>query len=408
MFKKWFGKKTPPQPVAVCSQGLAQFGQREIYMAVECPSAKDAPHIQNHIETLFAQLEHFAQQGQIVHAGDITEFGPSGFLTPLIRGIVYVDPLGCVDNAPEGSLCAILLYEDEVALYKNSSPHRVITRLGEQVLEFPCPHYNRWGRPPIVHEGEDQSILCQLPTIRMPGATSLFQNHHVQIRLPKRASADFVTYLEQLEHPEHGLNFGILLQPSPVADAHYTWRPEQTDHSAISKHEHADAISGGHVVVIVGDTLDPLVNLQEDGFVVAMSSADGEQLKQAFAEQKTMGFEHHTGISLSFEWAEDDDPHWRSYYPAGGTTKEEALVLLSEEKAFGRDVNLEAFVEYTNALSDALEDVANYTLTISLHPEGPPHIELAPHHADHHEALRAINTPKVTETISFQLVKNHD
>ena len=75
-----------------------------------------------------------------MRAGTVLTF-ERGLVRPHLRGMVLVKPplLGRAACVPADALVGVPLFLDEAELAKQSSPYRVLTRLGMEIPEFPFP-----------------------------------------------------------------------------------------------------------------------------------------------------------------------------------------------------------------------------------------------------------------------------
>src|SRR5262249_31604557 len=150
---------------------------------------------------LLRVIAGFAQRCQLVQAGALTEFGPTGlFGRPQLRGLTYFQahPMDGV-ALPAGALAAVVLVGDEVDTLKRYGALRVLARLGRAHAFWPTAMGCDPDRGPIAAGGP--SILDGVMCEHLAGASALLDqpNQRIVMRLARSAHAQIA---QRLPPPE--------------------------------------------------------------------------------------------------------------------------------------------------------------------------------------------------------------
>jgi hypothetical protein len=311
------GPKRPVNCWTYISQGLEQFGQKEIFFAIDIPAA-EAP--QGPVKLLDA-VANLASQGQLVDVGGFTEFGPTVAAALArrsklaIRGIGYAQAHG-IDRvvAPFGAvskdfLTAMLLSSDELEIGRKCGLPRVLTQLSKISRVFP---YAVWNDP------KRQSLSAALllsssqlghfgGTVSVQGVMPFREEGEVKLRIPALVMPELGNLLAACSQK----NVGLLLPTTDgwgEAAACMAWNPASKIPEAISSRVSKDSLTHfdephqrllGCFIGFAVASQDEGAIMLEDGFIVLVNKEHAEQLSHALSAGNSFELEG-SGTMMDF------------------------------------------------------------------------------------------------------------
>lgn len=351
------------------TDGLTTHGQREIVMTILQRKDEHETAFPPVILTFFRMVFEFAQRGQLVHPGDWSELGSSGFLAPHIRGIAYMEAqqLEGVDIPPD-ALVGIPLSEVEIRVAKTCGVCRVLSRRGQATTMYPFPCWYDRDQQDLVSEGaDDVSMLQKVARITIKGVSLLSENNIVKMRAHPSAAKTLKEVLEQIP-PDVGLAF--LTEPAREADGWLVWLPGQEGPAAITPPgSKGSRLTGFHLVIAPG-VEEESVRIGEDGFWLLMRTESWQRLEQALREQDCFEMRpdgEHMGFELSWLETEYKNPvdgkiistpeGWTEYFPVGGAVDTHMQIrLLVSEHEMTQAIDVERFAAYLQDITGVVED----------------------------------------------------
>jgi hypothetical protein len=381
------------------SDGLRAHGQDELVFTLRRDAGEEAVEFPHDPFRLFVQVLQLAQSGQIVQAGDTTQFGSNGFLGH--HGLAYVAPHtyeGVELSSP--SLAAILLSGEEVDAANAFGVTRVMARLGQTEQHYPCPPWSDRTRPPIRFDKTMQdSVLAQTTRLRCPGASACIESRRIVLRLGPSSGAELVNRLTGLTSDAP---IALLTALDRSADGCLVWEPGQTEPSAITPPDsRGERLSGCFLLFVPGQDEDA-GRVLEDGLMLLLTEGSWTKLKAALevgtaltipATNSEMGF--------TLEWLEKDyvspidgtvyraERGWRTAQPAGSAkatanaTDVQQIVLLTPEEQVGARLAVEDLVTFIEGVKEtvrayfvAVEPNGGQDLTLQFELQGRGEFDL--------------------------------
>jgi len=229
------------------TRGLAATGRPELALVLfRAPAA--FPDAQSERAALAEMTEFLrvlasrAEQSPPMRAGTVLTF-ERGLVRPHLQGMVLVKPplLGRAACVPAGALVGVPLFLDEAELAEQSSPYRVLTRLGMEIQEFPFPPWLDALRSSVaLGEPEQSSWLCRMPSARTEVAflaehTDPNPNpaHLARLSLEIRAGARDAIMRTFSTRPATIEPIAFVGVPNDEAKAWLAWRPGQQGFCAV-------------------------------------------------------------------------------------------------------------------------------------------------------------------------------
>jgi hypothetical protein len=414
------------------SDGLRAHGQREIVITISRRRGEPEHAFPRQVLVLCRTIYRFAREGRIVVPGQLTEFGPEGFLEPRLRALVYADaqPLEGVE-LPDGALTAILIDEDELAVVKRCGAYRVLGRLGRQHNRFPFPPWSDRDRKTVARgRGEAKSVLHQIGTrADLADVSLVMDEQRIHMQIPRPAGKDVAAVLDEVPP---NMAFVVFSQPAGNAHGRLVWFPGQTNAFAITGPvPWARMITGGFLAVAVfdGELAEQAIGV-EDGFSLVLRTATWAALKRAIASGGafTLPAAKPGGLAFELAWIEQDYQNpidgkvlhapggWQTYKPVGAAANTRSeIVLMTSERELAAAIEVSVLAGYVKQLGDCLEravPAARAKTTATLQVElasgrgpvlqlrfdpGAPASELC-------DELAGLPAPAVRGPVAFQLV----
>jgi len=287
------------------SDGLMALQHKELALAFLCPPGRKKWQFSADPLHLFENVYQQASQGNRVDVEwGFTEFGRPGFLGSVeFRGLGYIaaQPLADLGISWESMLAPIVLKADELQVARQFGMARIMARLGQMYLHYPCPPWNDVTRPEVITLKEmEQSLLVRTPLARVPGITVRMEGNLIRMRA-RAASAESLRGISQL--PEDAV-VGILTDLDPQANACLVWTPGSAQPTAISAPGSDGKILSGAFALFVPQQDSSWGQVVEDGFVVMLGDEDWADLRRALIECQPYSLppaENQNGFAL--DWA---------------------------------------------------------------------------------------------------------
>jgi hypothetical protein len=310
--------KRPANCWTYITQGLRQFGQKEIFFAINMP----APEAPQGPALLLDAIARLAAQGKLVDVGGFTEFGPkvSAALARRsklqIRGMGYAQAHG-IDTivsrfgaVSKDFLAPLLLDHTELETARKSGLPRVLAQLSKHFRFYPYTIWNDPKRPSLI----SPEFLHATQLGHFGGTMSL------QGIMPFREEGKIKLRIHPMVMPRMGgmlaacgdTNVGLLL---PTTDgwtdtaACLAWHPGQHGPEALSSSVAKDTLShfDGPGQKLLGCFIGFLIAARdegaimiEDGFIVFLNEDHAKQLSSALASQSSFLLES-SGKMMDFE-----------------------------------------------------------------------------------------------------------
>jgi hypothetical protein len=281
------------------TRGLAALGRPELaLMLFRAPVAfPDARSVEVALEAMAGFLRETARTAAAsrpIREGTIMSLA-EGLVKPHLRGIVWVKPPPLVRArcVPPGAFIGVPLFLDEVALARDSSPYRVLTRLGMEIQEFPFPPWLDASRASVsLGDAERSSVLGRLPSAR---ADVAFVAEHtggdpsperlVRLSLRVHAGARAAIMRTFSTRPAKVEPLALIGVPSEEVGAWLAWRPEQQGFCAIeSPGAGFERVTGSFFAIVPGEkfAIDRAL-MAEDGYLLFPTVASWTRLHAALA-----------------------------------------------------------------------------------------------------------------------------
>ena len=204
-----------------------------------------------------------------------------------LRGMLFIDPEATLPEGPAevppGSLLAVLLTTDELALVRSHGPYRVLDRLGDTAGVFPFPCWYEPGRAAVADPSMAAgSMLSRMPRMRWLQMTTRLRGGELLVRASKGSAEARRGDIEGLLAADA---FAFLTGPDRAAPARAFWTPGSKEPEAIG----GPAAEGGGVdltgcfLIAAADDrsgLDRSVYV-EDGFALTLTRATMASFKKA-------------------------------------------------------------------------------------------------------------------------------
>ncbi|MCB9587658.1 MAG: hypothetical protein H6718_19805 [Polyangiaceae bacterium] len=270
--------------VVVISQGLAEYGQREIAFAVKLRPSEAVEAVTAELHQLLDAVESLAAQGKLVEAGGFSEFGRPGFLNSSIQGLVYASAQGLAPEFPNDALLGVFLHSAEVQVAKSTCALRLLSRLGQASSHFPFPPTTDRDRPGVAVEGDEESLLAMVAKLSLNGACLSMSQGSVRLRCNASARQQLARAFVDLP-PDAA--FALVTEPDPEADGRLVWYPGQTAPAAITPPNGSGQRLTGCMLLVARGATEDTVRLQEDGFALVVRDATWAQLSNALVSGST-------------------------------------------------------------------------------------------------------------------------
>ena len=355
------------------TDGLWAHGQKELIFSLRRDEGEQPEDIPRGPLKLFTQVYRFAEGGQLVDVGGLTQFGGNGFLGR--HGIAYIRPqqfAGIEIAAP--SLAAVLLTEEELETVKAFGITRVMARLGKLYSYFPCPPWSDRLRPGLqLARTNQESILARTARGKISGMTVCLERGQVVLRLVREAGDELE---ELLDKTPSNVALALLADLDSRADACLAWEPGQTQPFAITAPSGGGSRVGGCFLFIAPGQPENGGNVFEDGFVMMLTDESWAAFRRALQAREALSIPASKDAhSFSLQWTEQDyvnpingsvhrsEEGWQKYEPTGGArarsdgpVEAKRAVLLTSEPELAARVDCEALGLYLRTVEDAAQE----------------------------------------------------
>jgi hypothetical protein len=294
---------TPSGPLACwtyTTDGLLAHRQKELAFTLQCEPEEPADAFPDDPLHLFTFIEQLAQDGQLVEAGGVTQFGNRDFLG---RHLAYIPPQPLRDvPVQHPSIIPILITEEEIVAVREFGITRLMSRLGFAFRYYPCPPWSSRTRPGLSFERTRQeSILAQVARTHAHGVSIAREGLRFVLRVTPPAQEPLLAHLAQLPI---NTPVALLTDIDPTANGCLVWEPGQSELTAITPPDSGGSRLCGCFALFVPEQQKEEVRLFEDGFSFLLSNQSWSALRQALKKTRPLtipaGAE---GSSLSIEWA---------------------------------------------------------------------------------------------------------
>lgn len=277
--------------------GLAASGQRELVLSMRLAGKEDPIAKMQDIVRFVATVHAWAQAGNIVDEGGLTQFGDRGLFGVKNSGLLYADarPLDGI-RLPKRALAAIFVDAQESRTALDFGTYRVLTRIGFQLRLFPFPTFGALDRPSAMTKRESQSLLTKVARMRAPGVAFLEVDGCLRVTLP---SDDSLAKAFGALPP--ATSFVLLTRPAPDANAILVWKPGQTEKTGISPDgSDGSRLSGSCLMVVPGATSEG-ARVFEDGYSLSLSSESWASFSAAVIARRALSLVLADGLRLELE-----------------------------------------------------------------------------------------------------------
>ena len=284
--------------------GLAASGQRELVLTLRLVGKEDPIAKMQDIVRFVATVHAWAQAGNFLDQGGLTQFGDRGLFGVKNSGLLYADarPLDGI-RLPKGSLAAIFVDAQEVRTASDFGTYRVLSRIGMQLRLFPFPTWGALDRPSAMTKRESQSLLAKVVRMRAPGVAFLATEACLRVTLP---SDDSLAKAFAVHPPATA--FVLLTRPAPDANAILVWKPGQTEKAGISADGSDGSLLSGSCLMVVPNAPSEGARVFEDGYLLQLSRESWASFSAAVSERRTLSISLADGMRLELELSEDRSP----------------------------------------------------------------------------------------------------
>jgi Smad anchor for receptor activation-like, C-terminal len=267
---------TPSGPLpcwTYVTDGLSRHGQKEIIFTLRCAGGAPPAAFPEDPLRLFATIDQFAQHGNLVDAGGVTQFAQTLFFG---RHLMYIESQKFLEvPAPSDALAAILVTEDEVRTVREFGALRVMSRLGFATRYFPCPP---WSDPDRDGVAFAPTVLENVRRGRVPGVRVMREGDRTSVRV---SSAAINTLRRNLMEFDGASALAILTDLDPAANACLIWRPGQSRMEGIAPPGSDGSRLAGCFAMFVPGQDDNDARVFEDGFALMLTASAWDDVRQA-------------------------------------------------------------------------------------------------------------------------------
>jgi hypothetical protein len=262
------------------SNGLSLVGQQELFFVLKTNQI-DIDSIPQEPLHFFAQVHHFATQGQVVKEGDMTQFGQKDMWG--WKGIVYAKPpLHLQKKLPKDCLSMILLSLEEVQVIPNFGALRILSMLGKQARYYPFPYWTDHHRENLLIRELKDSLLSRVNRINLPEAVvTSVNNKHIYLKVSQKWAID----LSEQSFSD-AVPIGILPSLAPEADACLTWSFEPNTPEAITLPDSKGKVISGCMLILIGAQERNFSRVLEDGYALLLTKEEWERFWLAFKNKE--------------------------------------------------------------------------------------------------------------------------
>lgn len=272
------------------SEGFERYGQHELVLTLRRSRGKSW---RDYTEDLFGLLSLVLDQNkkgvQINAYGGLVMDLQGGFMGQKGDWGLICIPAEMFDGVevPFQALAAVLVRDGELEVMKRTSAVRVASMLGAAYRYYPCPPWSELGRKPVISAKDaGRSFLSKFEVRGAPGVAVR------QIGIPRANEKKSVT-LSVEGSSVQGLSgmlagrpvpdlLALMTEPDPGSRMRYAWLPGKGNTGLIFARLGA-TVTGSYIAFMVGDDIEEVINVVEDGFALALSPASWARLKAAIA-----------------------------------------------------------------------------------------------------------------------------
>lgn len=281
------------------TKGLLAHGQKELIFTLRCEPHEPVNTFPDDPLHLFTFINQLAQNGQLVDAGGVSQFGEKNFLG---RHLAYI-PSQPLQGEPvqNPAIVPILVTEDEAVAVQEFGITRLMSRLGFVSRHYPCPPWSNRTRPGLSFEHTRQkSILARVARFHAPGVRIVRENQRVVLRITPQAREPLQRHLAQ--SPKN-TPIALLTDIDPTANACLVWEPGQPVPTAITPPHSDGSRLCGCFVLFVPAQKEEEIRFIEDGFSLLLSNRSWSAVRKALMKKRALTIPAGgDGSSLSIEW----------------------------------------------------------------------------------------------------------
>ncbi len=282
------------------TSGLLTHAQKELIFTLRCAPDEPATTFPDDPLHLFSFFHQLAQNGQLVDAGGVTQFGEQNFLG---RHLAYIHPQPLEGvPVPHRAIAAILVTQDEVSAVQEFGISRLMARLGHEASHYPCPPWSDRSRPGLSFErARQESVLARVPRFHAPGVRIVREGQRVVLRVSAGARERLKRHLRQA--PSNAA-LALLTEIDPTANACLYWEPDQPGGPAAITPPGSDGsrLCGCFALFVPAQKEDE-VRLFEDGISLLLTNRSWKAAQKALMKERPLALSTGgDGSSLSIEW----------------------------------------------------------------------------------------------------------
>lgn len=282
------------------TRGLLTRGQKELIFTLRCAPDEPTTTFPDDPLHLFRFIDQLAQNGQLVDAGGVTQFGDQNFLG---RHLAYIHPQPLQGvPVPKPAIAAILVTEDEVSAVQEFGITRLMSRLGDVSHYYPCPPWSDRSRPGLSFERTRQeSVLARVARFHAPGVRIVREGHRVVLRVALQARESLQRHLKQAPKKAP---LALLTEIDPSANACLVWDPDQPGGpKAITPPDSDGSRLCGCFALFVPAQEEDEIRLFEDGISLLVTTRSWTAVRKALMKERTLTVSAGgDGSSISIDW----------------------------------------------------------------------------------------------------------
>lgn len=389
------------------TEGMTVHNQKEIIFTLRRDEGHTPGEYPRDFLELFATIFHFAEQGQLVDAGDVSLFAENGFLGRSdFRGIGYVEPQGFSGVETNGAplLAGILLKGDEAQIAWTFGTTRVASMLGMKYHYYPCPTWSDPKRDPVTSlEAMNKSTLGEIARTSVR-ASYYEEDNQIFLSLLPSSREELRRFLRGIA-PEQPL--ALRTQVDRRANTCLVWTPNRDTPVAITLQDSSGSRKTGAFLAFVPDQTANEIRMIEDGFALFLTNDSWQNIRAALESgaNATIPVLNASGACLTVEWQKTEyytSPvtgerfaceGWTTFKPevacpleTSGAVTCKNTVLLTIERALQTRVTVEDLAAYRMAIEKAVESFFTHpdrktgcdlAIQFELRPGGQSDIQIA-------------------------------
>lgn len=250
------------------TDGLEDVGQREVIITLRREPDEKPTDFPRAPLKFFSHLHAFADAGESVDAGDVTQFEGAGFLG--LDGIVYTNPQPLEGiEVPSGALTAVLVTEEELRVTQLFGASRVLAQLGKASGHYPYPIWSDRSRTGLdLNRLTEQSVLARIDRVRIPGMRVRVEANRI---VASAAPDSAATFKVALDNARENVPLALPTDLDPAADGCLVWEPGRLEPTiAAPPGSRRSRLSGCFLALVPGQAEDG-GEIVEDGAVVSFS-----------------------------------------------------------------------------------------------------------------------------------------